>query len=84
MVKMIVGNKTDLVNINCLSLVLFYVLIDLTYPQTGRTVTREEGQQYAKRHSTLFTETSASISSNVHLCFEDLVHQVCYFSYHEL
>ncbi|XP_065348851.1 ras-related protein Rab-18-B-like [Cloeon dipterum] len=54
-VKMIVGNKTDLKN---------------------REVSREEGQQLARRHSTLFIEASALENDNVQVCFEDLVYHI--------
>lgn len=54
-VKMIVGNKTDLPN---------------------REVTTEEGLNFARRHQTLFIESSAKTADNVECCFEELVQKV--------
>ncbi|XP_059489590.1 ras-related protein Rab-18-B-like [Neocloeon triangulifer] len=42
----------------------------------NREVSREEGQQLARRHSTLFIEASALENANVQVCFEDLVYHI--------
>ena len=44
--------------------------------QTDREVTREEGMQYAKKHSMLFIEASAKTKEGVHYAFEELVDKV--------
>ncbi|CAB3385766.1 Hypothetical predicted protein [Cloeon dipterum] len=76
-VKMIVGNKTDLViesteaGSNCDNETSARVCV-----QKNREVSREEGQQLARRHSTLFIEASALENDNVQVCFEDLVYHI--------
>lgn len=41
--------------------------------QTGRQVSKEEGNNYAKQRSALFIETSAKTSEGVAIAFEELV-----------
>lgn len=41
-----------------------------------RQVTREEGVAFARRHQTLFIETSAKTKEGVQMAFEELVRKV--------
>lgn len=42
----------------------------------NRQVTTEEGIQFARRHKTLYIESSAKTADNVKSCFEELVEKV--------
>lgn len=64
MYKIISGNKfTNL-------------LIDLNFVCQDRVVSREEGLQFARRHSMLFIEASAKSKEGVQCAFEELVQKV--------
>lgn len=44
--------------------------------KTGRQVSKEEGNEYAKQRSALFIETSAKTSEGVAIAFEELLIKV--------
>jgi len=44
--------------------------------QSNREVTREEGMRFAKRHATLFIESSVKNNDGVQCCFEELVQKI--------
>ena len=56
----IVGNKTDIVQKN----------------QKLREVSREEGENFAKKNNTLFYEMSARKYEQINKCFEDLIERI--------
>jgi Ras-related protein Rab-18 len=47
--------------------------IDLKY----REVTTEEGQDFARKHHTLYVESSAKTADGIKCCFDELVRKVC-------
>lgn len=72
-VKMVVGNKIDVVGV----VVLFCKQITMgVCLQEHREVSREEGMKFARRHQTLFIEASAKTKDGVQCAFEELVHKV--------
>lgn len=50
--------------------------IDFFFKLKDRVVTREEGLQFARRHSMLFIEASAKSKEGVQCAFEELVQKV--------
>lgn len=70
---------------------LFFEITDLTKTKPWmnfeyfwfkeRQVTREEGVAFARRHQTLFIETSAKTKEGVYMAFEELVRKVSSLSY---
>lgn len=91
-VKMIVGNKIDVVSISFFKVRNYYVIfisLNLIYVtillcqcliwvlfKDHREVTREEGLTFARRHQTLFIEASAKTKDGVQTTFEELVQKV--------
>eukprot|EP00800_Vazella_pourtalesii_P009131 TRINITY_DN2312_c0_g1_i1.p2 TRINITY_DN2312_c0_g1~~TRINITY_DN2312_c0_g1_i1.p2 ORF type:complete len:102 (+),score=23.57 TRINITY_DN2312_c0_g1_i1:821-1126(+) len=41
-----------------------------------RAITRDQGLQFARRHSMLFIETSAKLNEHVQVAFEELVRKI--------
>lgn len=57
-------------NIKYIYLIIFHIFQE-------RQVSREEGIAFARRHQTLFIETSAKTKEGVFMAFEELVRKVC-------
>lgn len=47
----------------------------------GREISREEGMKFARRHATLFIESSAKTKDGVQCAFEELVQKVMFFCF---
>lgn len=52
------------------------ILLQIFFFQTNREVSREEGMKFAKRHATLFIESSVKTRDGVQCAFEELVQKV--------
>lgn len=60
-------NKTDIVK----------MVVGNKIDLPNREVSNEEGLQFARRHQTLYIESSAKTADGVKCCFEELVQKVC-------
>lgn len=60
-------NKTDIVK----------MVVGNKIDLPNREVSTEEGLQFARRHQTLYIESSAKTADGVKCCFEELVRKVC-------
>lgn len=54
----------------------FFLPYVLTFQESERAVSREEGEALAKEHGYLFHECSAKRRENVEKCFEELALKV--------
>ncbi|XP_060516926.1 ras-related protein Rab-18-B-like isoform X1 [Cylas formicarius] len=71
-VKMIVGNKIDVVSAACKAMAC---LLRVSF-QHNREVPREEAMNFARRYKTLYIEASAKTKHGVQSAFEELVHKI--------
>ncbi|KAJ8970290.1 hypothetical protein NQ317_019686 [Molorchus minor] len=71
-IKMIVGNKIDVVMFYASS----YILRLMDNFLGKREVSREEAMKFARRHQTLYIEASAKTRDGVERAFEELVHKI--------
>lgn len=64
-------NKTDIIK----------MIVGNKIDLPNREVSTEEGLQFARRHQTLYIESSAKTADGVKCCFEELVQKVYSYTY---
>lgn len=69
----------DELNTYCNKVEIVKMIVGNKIDLPNRQVTTDEGLAFARKHQTLYIESSAKTSDGVKCCFEELVQKVCHF-----